>query len=359
MKPISSTLDLFSDCPAPVVETAKPRSRRQTPPAELPVAVSAAPRAGNLAPTLGSLPPEEGLEAMAQRLEQSSNYRVLRRLQPRVVWPDLPSADPMTLLVLDTETTGLDSTRERIIELGMLRLRVDRITGIPMGPVQVFDGLEDPGKPIPPEVVAITGITDDKVRGQRLDEQRIADLLDGVELVIAHNAGFDRPFVEGRLPAFAQMDWACSFAEVDWKTRGRTSSKLENLAHAVGLFYDAHRADVDCHALLAVLAQDGDSADAETPLQELLTSASRTSYRVHANRSPFEAKDLLKTRGYRWNAEQKVWSTSVSSEDALAAEQQWLAAHVYGPRGGSIGVEALDARSRYSSRGGALREVRL
>ena len=103
------------------------------------------------------------------------------------------------VVVLDTETTGLDQSKDKIMELALLRVDVDRATGLPVGAVQVYDGLEDPGMPIPPEVQEITGITPDMVQGQRLDEDRIAALLDGVDLVIAHNAGFDRPFCEARI----------------------------------------------------------------------------------------------------------------------------------------------------------------
>ena len=39
-------------------------------------------------------------------------------------------------------------------------------------------------------------------------------------LVIAHNAAFDRPFLERRLPIFAEKHWACSRFDVDWKASG-------------------------------------------------------------------------------------------------------------------------------------------
>jgi DNA polymerase-3 subunit epsilon len=313
-------------------------------------------------------------EALAQVLAHHPDYRVLRRLVPTLHFQREPLGPVRTLLVLDTETTGLEAAKEKVIELALLRVAVDTATGLPVGPVQVYDGLEDPGRPIPATITEITGITDAMVRGQRLDEARVAELMQGVDLVVAHNAGFDRPFVEARLPGFAHLAWACSFADMDWKKLGQSSAKLENLALACGWFYDAHRAETDCHALLAVLAQPlarfghpahshaanpsadapegGQGESADTGLATLLQAATQTQHRLQATGAPFEAKDVLKARGYRWDAQQRVWGTTLRSEAALADELAWLADAVYGGQATRVRVEALDAFQRFSVRGG-------
>jgi DNA polymerase III subunit epsilon len=297
-------------------------------------------------------------EAMAHALEAHPDYRVQRRLQPRLQWPGTAQGSVTRILVLDTETTGLDQSKEKIIELALLCVDVDNATGLPVGDVQVYDGLEDPGKPIPPEVLKITGITDADVQGQALDEARIAGLLQGVGVVVAHNAGFDRPFVESRIPAFANVDWACSFADIDWKAQGRSSAKLENLAYENGWFYDAHRAEMDCHALLAVLARPLPQA-AHTGLAQLLQAARNTSYKVSATNAPFDAKDLLKARGYRWNADQRVWATRLADDATLKAELAWLKEQVYNNRHAAVQIEKLDARARYSARTGVVSHQQL
>ena len=324
---------------------------------------------------------------MARALEAHPDYRVLRRLVPTTDFgtpAGLPATSSLrTLLVLDTETTGLDATRDKVIELALLKVSVDTLTGQPVGAVQVYDGLEDPGMPVPPHITDITGITTAMVQGQRLDEARVAELLQGVDLVVAHNAGFDRPFVEGRLPAFAQLPWVCSWADVDWKTLGQGSAKLESLALACGWFYDAHRAETDCHALLAVLAQPvtrfggghavapvpGTVAESDTGAQPgasvqvppepcqtvlnaLLDAASQMHHKLQATGAPFDAKDALKARGYRWDGTQRVWGTMLRSEAALAAELAWLAEAVYGGRSTRVRVESVDARQRYANRPG-------
>jgi len=319
-------------------------------------------QAGTASTGLASVPTNPpGIEAMAATVESHPDYRVLRRLKPRLQWPvampaEAGQASPggiCRVVVLDTETTGLDQSKDRIMELALVRVDVDRASGLPVGDVQVYDGLEDPGMPIPREVQEITGITPAMVQGQRLDEARITELLNGVDLVIAHNAGFDRPFAEDRLAAFRGLAWACSFADIPWKAQGRRSAKLESLAQELGWFYDAHRAEMDCHALLAVLAHDLPHG-ARTGLAHLLEQAQHPSYRLMATNAPFDSKDVLKARGYRWSAEQKVWSTRVGDSKALQTEFDWLKEHAYHQRSVVVQFEKLDAHVRYSGRLGEL-----
>lgn len=302
-------------------------------------------------------------EALACQLDAHPDYRVLRRLVPTLDFGPAPGetepVDLRHLLVLDTETTGLDPDTDKVIELALLRVTVDVRSGRPVGAVDVYDGLEDPGVPVPAQITEITGITTDMVRGHRLDEARVAAMLQGVDLVVAHNAGFDRPFVEARLPAFARLAWVCSLVDIDWKAMGHGSAKLENLAAAGGWFYDAHRAETDCHALLAVLGQPvaragaaPDGASGSTLLSVLLEAAGQTHHRLHATGAPFEAKDALKARGYRWDGNQRVWATVLRSERALTAELAWLADAVYVGRTTRVRVESQDAGQRYSRRPG-------
>lgn len=294
------------------------------------------------------------LEEMARRLEQEADYRVLRRLAPILDFgagPADAAAPRQRVLVLDTETTGLSHRADKIIELAMLLVDVDPATGLPFGPVTLFEGFEDPGMPIPAIAQQVTGISDDMVRGHRLDDQQVHALVAQADLIVAHNAGFDRPFVEARFPGFAEKAWACSFADIDWKAAGADSAKLGALAHNHGWFYDAHRAQVDCHALLQVLTRPVGQGPA-TGLARLIAAAAAPSFRLRATGAPFDSKDLLKARGYRWDAEAKVWGCTLPDDARLDAELAWLKAEVYGARAARVDVEALDSRVRYSARPG-------
>lgn len=322
--------------------------------AQQPVPAKAAKPASPLAVVTTAALPSTDPEAMAQALAQHPDFRVLRRLQPVADYGGLHGQTTQRVIVLDTETTGLDSKSEKVIELAMLSVQVDLATGQPVGPVTVYASFEDPGKPIPPQITEITGIDDTMVAGQRIDDAAVAALVQAADLIVAHNAGFDRPFVEARWPVFATKPWNCSFMGIDWKKEGSGSAKLEFLAAERGWFYDAHRAQVDCHALLQVLSTP--LADGHTGLARLLAGAGQTRYKLRATAAPFESKDKLKSRGYRWDGEGRVWWCSLASDDLLDAECAWLRAEVYGSRHARVHLEALDSRVQFSSRPGIVSE---
>jgi len=301
---------------------------------------------------------DEDLEKAARLLEAHPDYRVLRRLVPRTDFGVKPLGPVGRVVILDTETTGLDNRLDKIIELALLVVEVDTASGAAVRVAEVYEAFDDPGRPIPPDVSELTGITDEMVNGQKLDEPRVAELVRGAQLVVAHNARFDRPFVEARLPAFASLPWACSIADIDWAGEGWGSSRLEYLAMKHGWFYDGHRAAADCHALLAVINAPLPRSGT-TGLARLLQAARATSFRVFADGAPFETKDLLKSRGYRWDPERRVWHGEVRDEAALDDERAWLKAKVYGGRAAAVTVEKQDARVRYSARSGRRTSLKL
>ena len=282
---------------------------------------------------------------------------------------------------------------DKIVELGLVIFEYEKTSGQVGRALGSYDGLEDPGMAIPPSATAVHGITDEMVAGQKLNEEAIAQLMDGVALVIAHNAGFDRRFVEERLPGFARLPWACSFREIPWAEVGLGSGKLEYLAYQYGFFYDGHRAEIDCRALLEVLRRplgglwgsrgagsedlttEADAAlgggatperrggavvqrgkgsageDGVTALKVLLDRAREPTYRVWASGSPFETKDILKARQYRWDSDARCWWIEVPA-DGLEGELAWLKTAVFGGRNAVVDVDVLDARDRYSARTG-------
>ncbi|MBI1208192.1 MAG: 3'-5' exonuclease [Azospirillum sp.] len=271
----------------------------------------------------------EDVEALALRLERDPDYRILRRVKPRNVFAT-PIGETKIGVLLDTETTGLDWREDKVLELAMIAFEFDD-RGQVCRVRKRFQALNDPGRPIPANVVELTGITDEMVRGETIDLEAVAQTLGPAVVVIAHNAAFDRPFSERLHPMFATKAWACSLAEVPWIEAGIGSAKLEYLAMCYGLFHDGHRGLADCEVLLEILARPLPGSS-EPTLKRLLDTARRPTWRVWAVESPFEMKDRLKARGYRWSdgtdGKPKAWYRDIA-DDRLDEEKQYLATVIY------------------------------
>ena len=291
-------------------------------------------------------------------LDNNPDYKIIRRISPRKSFAENDGGALLKGVVVDTETTGTNPDQDAIIELGMILFEFDPLTGEAFNIIGSFDELEDPGFPIPPESTAVHGITDEMVSGKKIDNQNVKQFLEDVSLVVAHNAKFDRVFLEKRLPIFEFMPWACTFSQIDWSGEGVGSAKLDYIAYQYGFFYDAHRAEVDCFALLEILQKQLPKSK-ELVLKSLLRSLHQKSYTISALGSPFETKDILKAKGYRWNGDKKCWHITLTGDDAIKEEVVWLKSNVYGGKSAKVEIEVQNCLTRFSNRSGnrGIREI--
>lgn len=262
-------------------------------------------------------------ERAAALLEAHPDYRVLRSLPPLNLLPlPEPEGKLRTAVVLDTETTSLDPTTGNIIELALCQITFDgrgRIVAI--GPVH--DWLEDPGYPLPAEIVTLTGLSDADLTGRRIDDDAALRILSNADLLIAHHVAFDAKWIEQRYPTLAGMPWACSLNDLDWRALGYESRQLGGLlAEVAGFFNRRHRADADVSALIALLTTPLSSG--RTSCSEMILRAQRRTVLITADAAPFEAKDRLKARRYRWNPQLRCWWREVALQ-AVDEELAWLA----------------------------------
>lgn len=292
---------------------------------------------------------DPSLEVLATHLEATGNYRVLRRLQV-ASGNFIPMPYMNRAIFLDVETTGLDAVQDEIIELAMVPFwydDFDRIAGVGAPLI----GLREPSRPIPEEVTRLTGITPAMVAGQSIDPASVA-LFASNSLVIAHNAGFDRRFLERFCPALASNPWACSMSEIPWAANGFESTKLSLLGLAHGFYYHGHRAVHDCYAGIEILARALPIGSSESALKTLLGSARSTTWRCWADNSPFDKKDLLKARGYRWadgsDGRPKAWWIDLN-ETNFHGEMGYLRDAIYG-RSVRVSTSAMNAFNRFSDR---------
>ncbi len=284
-------------------------------------------------------------------LTQSGEYRVIEKYRK----PDFYHQDDSHTVAkkrgifLDLETTGGDYKQDKVIELGMAVFEYapdGRIFSI----IEEFCEFQDPGIPIPELITKLTGITDDMVQGQKINIEKVKQLVQSADIIIAHNADFDRKFMESFLPSLPIKPWGCSLKDIHWKKEEIESAKQEYLAYKFGFYYDGHRAINDCLAGLHILSKTLPISQ-EKALGQLLTNARKNSFKLWATRCPFEQKDLLKARGYRWHADgqakYKAWAIDLTDEVALSEEIAFLWREVYS-KPIKEPVDVFNAYSRYS-----------
>jgi len=257
---------------------------------------------------------------------------VLRRFRDDFVVPEPTGASPAadhlvrTGVVLDCETTGLNPPEDRVISVGLRQFQFRRDTGALAAAGARYYGLEDPGIPIPERVTRITGLTDDDVRGRAIDWALVARLIDESDVVIAHNARFDRAFIDDRIGG-PRKAWLCSLDLLDWRGYGFPTASLEVLCVWHGFFVSSHDAMEDADCLLHLLSHREPGGEA-TYLGRLLAVGRQPTSRVWAQGSPYESRHALKDRGYRWDPRRRAFWRDIPTE-AEGAEEEWLADSVY------------------------------
>ncbi len=105
------------------------------------------------------------------------------------------------IVVLDFESTGLNTAKAKIIEVGAVKLVEGTV-------VETFEQLVDPGEMLPPKITEITGITDANLQGQPSAAEVLPKLLAfiGDAPIAAHNASFDANLMRSELKRL-DLNW--------------------------------------------------------------------------------------------------------------------------------------------------------
>lgn len=114
----------------------------------------------------------------------------------------------MRPVVIDTETTGIDKEQDKLVEVAVVWHEGDWL--------EKFELLCNPHRPIPPEAKAVHHITEKMVADSPTPEiavERVLRVAGGDDTIwVAHNAQFDRGFLELLSPVFAPVErWICTW----------------------------------------------------------------------------------------------------------------------------------------------------
>lgn len=283
-------------------------------------------------------------------IESDSDFHLLRKFKglPQAYNPDPTDGTKLfKVCFLDTETTSLDTSTCKVIDLAMRVVAFDsegRFYSVD-APFQQFN---DPGEPLSDEVKAITGYTDEMLTGKSINWDEVNELVHDCALVVAYNSAYDRPVLERYHAVFADLNWGCAMVDVDWFGLFGTMGKLEWLVYKIGsLFFEAHQALADVDIMIHMLSINIPDTE-HSVFSQILEQARTKRLRVRAVGAPFEVKDELRNNGYRWEddgVKPKAWCKSVT-EPELEAELELLTQlHCRNPQ-----VNPISAKNRFTSR---------
>ncbi len=173
--------------------------------------------------------------------------------------PDVPWQE-IDIALLDVETTGRDASVDRVVEVGIVVGRNGDV-------VARYNWLIHPGMPIPPEVTAIHGITDEMVKDKPRFEAVASEIAQALRGCVpsAYNALFDRAFMMGEfarakadttgIPALTRdVEWIDPLVWARDIQHDEKSRSLGDVAARLGVkLENAHRASDDAEAALRVM----------------------------------------------------------------------------------------------------------
>ena len=183
------------------------------------------------------------------------------------------------------------------------------------------------------------------VEGRSIDITRVDSIIAESDLIVSHNASFDRAFLDKISQASQTSVWACTLADIDWLERGFPNGKQELLCHWHGFYFDAHRAMSDVDALIHLVTHPHYLEN--RPLSELASNAWKPVYVIKATNFPYDPikKDTVKANGYKWNNDERIWYKRVLLED-LEDEKTWLTGVIYEAHFNGI-VEEINLIDKY------------
>lgn len=213
-----------------------------------------------------------------------------------------------SVLILDTETSGLDESKDELVEVGCI------LFNVPTKAVLSQLSFLLPVSSNNAEYInGISPIVSNCSQPWAESINLFLKFLECSDLIIAHNVEFDKKwFGRGKLPLLKKK-WVCSLEDINWSFKKTLKSRpsVTDLALAFGIpVWNLHRALSDCYYLAEVFKRCEN-------LENLLLQASEPKYLYKAIVS-YEERSLAKSAGFRWNNPvQGAWTRKLSQNEAI------------------------------------------
>jgi DNA polymerase III subunit epsilon len=218
----------------------------------------------------------------------------------------------LNLLIIDTETTGLDPACDRVIELGAILYSVEHQTVLH----QLSTLLAAPDNPAE-RINRIPAAVLPTIKPILMQQSLLIfqALVEEASYAVAHNVEFDRKWFNGQhLPELQRqgqlLPWLCTMEDFTFPAQNRAGDSLINLvlAHGIGVG-SAHRALTDCQLIAALF-------DRMTDLPSLIAAAGQPKATFQAV-VDYADRQLAKAAGFRWNAESRTWVRRMAEAETV------------------------------------------
>lgn len=204
------------------------------------------------------------------------------------------------VLGIDLETTGLDNKNDVVTEIGAVLWDTQKNE-----PIKFFNKLIKIDRPVPEMIVKLTGIDDELLNKFGEESNKVwldlKEFIKDADCLIAHNAPFDRGFIEQHGFKIDKL-WIDSSVDVPYDESIQTR-KLTHLAAEHGFVNPfSHRAVTDVLTMLQVVSNYDWS--------EVITNAQTPNATMRAMVT-YDQNKKAKDAGYRWDGEKKIWFKNV------------------------------------------------
>jgi len=241
------------------------------------------------------------------KFKNISNKNHLIHTDNLIVDTSLKKKSIESVLILDTETTGLDENNDKVIEIGCILFSITYRSVLSqlsfLLPVETNDA----------EFINRIPVDVSKVKQPWKEGiQFFLKLVESCDFIIAHNAAFDKKwFGKGNLPSLDKK-WICSLDDINWSFQKNIKSRPSVADLALGFnipVWNLHRALSDCYYISEVFKKIDN-------LEDILLKATEPRYLYKAIVS-YDDRSLAKNAGFRWNTPvQGAWTRKLSKTEA-------------------------------------------
>lgn len=252
-----------------------------------------------------------------------------------------PQGDEKPLVFLALNTTGRFPYGE-MIELALVRVLYSPSMGTVTAITGVYSGLETVKAKLSEERIKAMGYNPEMASEAHFDEIKIATLLEGKPLILCAQARERRPYFDRRFQgSLDELPWGEAVFDLAWGdlTAGRLGSvgevstyvSLPVMVNELYSFYNPYSAREEALTLVWLMHSF------KPVFEAVLGRLDQEVYIVEARYLPFDFKDQVKARRYRWSPERRVWYRECSSENLLNTEIKFLS-ELYDPDQSKINV---------------------